>query len=101
MKTIIEGNSASLKMKFYAPYRRAVIPDSVNYTAYDNGTGTVLVSNVIFEPDDFRYTLIIPPEVNNFFDPTKTEEYRKIIVSWTFDDDQSGISSFIYKIKAV
>ena len=98
MKKIIEGNSTPVTMKFYAPYNKAKIPVTAEYCVFDVDSNTMIVSHVSFSPTDFKYVLDIDPEVNKIIDPTKTEEYRKVVVKWTDDKNYVGVSPFIYKI---
>lgn len=100
MEVILEGSSITLTVDFYDSDGNIVTPLGMTYTVYDKKSNTVLLTNTVV-PVTTSYDIDILGTINSMVSEDSTTEIRQVIVEWEWNNDQTDVFEYDYKIMNV
>lgn len=100
MEVINEGSSITLTISFRDSEEALVTPLSMTYTVIDKATGTELLTDTVV-PLTTSYDIIILGTTNTMVDENKATETREVIIEWEYNNSQTDVYEYDYKIKNV
>ena len=100
MEVINEGSSITLTVSFRDSENALVTPLSMSYKIIDKDSNTVLDTQTV-TPITTSYDIDILGTINSMVNEDKASEVREVIISWEYNNSQTDVFEYDYKIKNV
>lgn len=100
MEVINEGSSITLTVSFRDSENALVTPLSMSYRIIDKDSNTVLDTQTV-TPITTSYDIDILGTINSMVNEDNASEVREVIISWEYNNSQTDVFEYDYKIKNV
>lgn len=101
MKTINEGSTGRLILRFYDKYGRGIVPESVRYRIDDVDSNDEVREWTEITPESYEHTLLLTRTDNDIIATSGNPEYerRRVTIEYIYNTDEYVTDEIYYRVR--